>query len=118
MDPKDWGGGMFLDGRFIPIMTDQPAAPPEILDLVCCSCKKDCSTKRCKKHGLTCTAICGECRATSCTNSQLLDLSDEYEPEGKKQRTNQELIGGARTKSHREGVEDPGWIGGEACVPP
>ena len=84
MDPKDWGWHV-LDGRFMPIMTDQPAAPPEILDVVRCSCKKDCSTKRCtcKKHGLPCTAICGECCGTSCTNSQLPDLSDEYDPEGK-----------------------------------
>lgn len=57
-------------------MTDQPAGPPELLDVVCCSCKKDCSTKRCtcKKHGLPCTAICRECRGTSCTNSPLPDL--------------------------------------------
>jgi len=84
MDPKDWGWHV-LDGRFMPIMTDWPAAPPEILDVVCCSCKKDCSTKKCtcKKHGLPCTAIWGECRGTSCTNSQLPDLSDEYDPEEK-----------------------------------
>ena len=77
--------GHVLDGRFMPKMTDQPAASPEILDVVRCSCKKDGSTKKCtcKKHGLPCTAICGECRGTSCTNSQLPDLSDEYDPEGK-----------------------------------
>lgn len=80
MDPKD-GGWHVLDGGVLPIMTDQPAAPPEILDVVHCSCKKDCGTKRrtCKKHGLPCTAICRECRGTSCTNSQLPYLSDEYE---------------------------------------
>ena len=84
MDPKDWGWHV-LDGRLMPIMTDQPVAPSELLDVVRCSCKKDCSTNRCtcKKHGLPCTSICGECRGTSCTNSQLPDLSDEYDPEGK-----------------------------------
>ena len=94
----------------MPIMTDQPAPPPEILEVVRCSCKKDCSTKRCtcKKHGLPCTDICGECCGTSCTNSQLPDFSDEYDPEGKNKPGTD--IGGARTKSHREGVKDPGWI--------
>ena len=40
MDPEDLGWHV-LDGRFMPIMTDQPVAPPELLDVVCCSCKKD-----------------------------------------------------------------------------
>ena len=72
-----------MDGVFMPIMTDQSAAPPELLDIICCSCKKDCNTKRCtcKKHGLYCTAICRQCRGISCTNSQLPNLSDDYDPE-------------------------------------
>jgi len=73
-----------LDGRFMPIMIDQPVAPPEILDVIWSSCKKDCSTKRCtcKIHGLPCTVTCGECRAAH-THSCLIYLIFEYDPEGK-----------------------------------
>ena len=46
MDPKDWGWHV-LDGRFMRKMTDELPVPPEILDVVRCSCKKDCSTKKC-----------------------------------------------------------------------
>ena len=46
MNPEDWGWHV-IGGRFMPIMTDQPAGPPELLDVVCCSCKKDFSMKRC-----------------------------------------------------------------------
>ena len=60
----------------MPLQTDQPAAPSAILDVICCSCTKDCSTKRCtcRKYGLHYTSVCGEFRGVICTNSQLPDL--------------------------------------------
>ena len=81
MNPKDWGWHI-KEGRYMPIMTDQPAAPPELMDVVCCSCKKECNTKRCtcQKHGLPCTAVCRECCGASCTNCQLPDLSEDDDP--------------------------------------
>ena len=96
-DPNDWGWHV-LDGRFMPIMTDQPAPPPEILEVVRCSCKKDCSTKRCtcKKHGLPCTpltfaenVVVLAAQTHSCLISQ---MSMTHEGGRTKQRTNQELI--------------------------
>ena len=60
----------------MPLQTDQPAAPSEILDVICCSCTKDCSTNS-HKYGLHCTPVCGECRGVSCTHSQLTDLSND-----------------------------------------
>ncbi len=60
MKPKDWGWHI-VDGRCMPLQIDQPAAPLELLDVICCSCSKElCNTKKCtcRKHGLGCTAVC------------------------------------------------------------
>jgi len=83
MRPEDFGWNV-ADGRYLPIQTDQPAAPSELLDVICCSCKKDCTTRRCtcRKYGLPCTNVCRECRGVSCTNSQLPDLSNAYDDDG------------------------------------
>ena len=78
LKPKDWGW-YADDGRLMPLQTDQPAAQVDILNVICCSCAKYCSTNRCtcRKYGIHCTPVCGECRGVSCTNSQLQDLSND-----------------------------------------
>ena len=83
MRPEDYGWNI-VDGRYLPIQTDQPAAPSELLDVIYCSCKKDCTTRRCtcRKYSLPCTNVCRECRGGSCTNSQLPDLSNAYDDDG------------------------------------
>ena len=93
MDPKDWGWHV-LDGRFMPIMTDQPAAPPEILDVVRCSCKKDFSTKRCtcKKHANALPIAENVVVLTAQTHSCLIYQMNMTQRGRIKQRTNQELI--------------------------
>ena len=59
MKPEEWGWHND-NQKFIPIQMDQPAAPSKLLDVICCSCKKDCSSRRCtcRKSGLPCTAVC------------------------------------------------------------
>ena len=61
------------------MQTDKPAAPAELLDIISCSCKKLCNTKRCtcRQHGLHCSDVCTDCRGTSCSNSELPDVPDE-----------------------------------------
>ena len=78
LKPEDWGWYSH-DGRLMPLQTDKPAAPSEILDVICCSCTKDCSTKRCtcRKYSLHYAPVCGEFRGVSCTNSRLPDLSND-----------------------------------------
>ena len=78
LKPEDWGWYVH-DGRLLPLQTDKPAAPSEILDVICCSCTKDCSTKKCTccKYGLHYTPVCDEFRGVSCTNSLLHDLSND-----------------------------------------
>ena len=78
LKPEDWGW-YADDGRLMPLRIDQPAAPSETLNVICCSCTKYCSTNSytCRKYGMHCTPVCGECRGVSCTNSQLPDLSND-----------------------------------------
>ena len=76
LKPEDWGW-YADDGRLMPLQIDQPAAPSETLNVICCSCTKYCGTNSCRKYGMHYTPVCGECRCVSCTNSQLPDLSND-----------------------------------------
>ena len=61
------------------MQTDKPAASAELLDIIYCSCKKLCNTKRCtcRQHDMHCSDVCTECRGTSCSNSELQDVPDD-----------------------------------------
>lgn len=63
LPPQDWGWKL-VDGRFLPIRTDIPAAHASLLEIVRCNCKSDCGSQRCsyRKHGLDCSAAYGNCR--------------------------------------------------------
>ena len=77
LDPQQWGWELSTN-KLLPIMSDKPIAPPELLKTVHCQCKTDCKTARCtcRKHGLVCTIACGECRGESCTNANALESDD------------------------------------------
>ena len=66
----DWGW-QILQGRLFPRTMDCQPAPDNILKLIHCQCKGDCSTARCscRKNSLQCTNACGECRGDGCSNS-------------------------------------------------
>ena len=68
--PTDWGWEKNQD-LLLPVCTDAAVAPEDLLHVVKCSCKTDCSSARCscRRNGLYCTASCGECRGMSCMNS-------------------------------------------------
>lgn len=57
--------------KFMPITTDIPAAPADLLQVIRCMCRNNCDTRRCscRKHGLECTPSCEECSGMSCFNS-------------------------------------------------
>jgi hypothetical protein len=77
LNPEDWGWKL-KGGHLMPILTDLPPAPKELLEMIRCGCKTGCITAKCtcRKHGLECTSLCGECRGTACTNAQQPDLDD------------------------------------------
>lgn len=81
--PEEWGWEL-RRGQLIPVTTDIPPAPEDLLNVIRCTCKKDCSSGRCscRKHGLTCTTACGECRGVSCMNTvHQLEESGESDSE-------------------------------------
>ena len=77
LPPQDWGWKL-VDGRLLPVRTDLPAAHASLLEIVKCNCKCDCGSQRCscRKHGLDCSAACGNCRGQSCTNCALPDVGE------------------------------------------
>ena len=70
MDPEQWGWKN-SSGQLLPIKTDMPPAPMELLRLFRCNCKTGCDTSRCtcRNHGLECSLACGECKGLQCSNS-------------------------------------------------
>ena len=78
LDPRQWGWE--VDNRMLlHMLTDLPAAPEELLTVIRCNCKTDCSTTRCtcRKHGLVCTVACGHCRGETCVN--VAPVNQDYE---------------------------------------
>ena len=47
-----------------------PQTKMQPLQVIHCNCKASCQTSKCscKKHGLQCSAACGQCKGTSCVN--------------------------------------------------
>ena len=76
-DAEEWGWEL-KDGILKPVMTDQSPAPPEILSMVKCGCKGDCTSTRCtcRKYELECSVACTECKGSACANSQIRIESD------------------------------------------
>ena len=78
---EEWGWRLNDDGQLVPIMTQLQPAPEALLRVVRCNCLSDCSSMRCtcKKHDLECSAACGHCRGTSCTNAAALDFDEDLD---------------------------------------
>ena len=65
----------------MPLQTDLPYAPEELLKFISCNCKKRCANLRCscKKNGLKCQTCCEECRGVSCENAMQADIEENLE---------------------------------------
>lgn len=69
LTPEAWGWKRGVDGTLEPIMTNDPAAPDSIMKTIFCKCTAGCGVRcGCRKAGITCTSVCGNCEG-SCTNS-------------------------------------------------
>lgn len=73
LEPQDWGWKTAGD-NLVPCTTDLPPAPSKLLSVIRCNCKSDCDTKRCscRKHGLDCSSVCGECHGLECSNAYVM----------------------------------------------
>ena len=78
MMPESWGWPCTESG-LIPILTDQPPAPEELLKIIRCNCSGDCSSAKCscKKHSMKCSIACGQCCGTSCSNASEFVKEDD-----------------------------------------
>ena len=77
LDPCDWGWSK-TDNRFFPIEMDIPPAPQELLKVIRCTCKSDCSNRSCtyRKYARECSIACLNCRGTACSNSEPIISAD------------------------------------------
>ena len=78
VEPKQCGWRLERD-RLVPVTTDIPAAPSDLLKVIRSSCKSNYDSKRCscRKYGLDCTSSCEECCGVSCSNSHVLTLDTD-----------------------------------------
>lgn len=75
--PTDWGWEL-VDGKLLPIPTDQAPAPDRVLKIVSCGCKVGCG-KRCKcvRAGLFCSPMCSSCTGLTCKNCTIPQQQDD-----------------------------------------
>ena len=78
--PTEWGW-CIQNGKLNPVKTHLPAAPERLLKIIHCNCKLNCDSKRCtcRKHGLPCSAGCGECRGIGCSNVYFIQDDTEID---------------------------------------
>ncbi|KAJ8896705.1 hypothetical protein PR048_002050 [Dryococelus australis] len=62
----------------IPISSDLPPAPEELLYLISCGCRSECGSKcSCRIAGLPCSMICSRCKGRSCLNgAEVINAND------------------------------------------
>ena len=73
LTPTQWGWHV-EGGKMHPIFMQCQPGPPEVMKIICCSCKskQPCSSQlcTCRKHGMKCIAACGHCHGTDCDNAE------------------------------------------------
>ena len=69
-------------GNLVAVTTGETAVPEEILNLISCNCKSACRNAcGCRRLGLMCTNLCGQCQGISCTNVTQLTADTDSESE-------------------------------------
>jgi hypothetical protein len=78
--PDDWGW-ILQNGQYFPILTDKEVAPADLLVMIRCNCKVDCTTRRCtcRKNNLECSSACGQCRGVCSNVTSVMDDDEESE---------------------------------------
>ncbi|XP_036141723.1 uncharacterized protein LOC118645201 [Monomorium pharaonis] len=79
LNPEDWGW-ITINEILEPIQTLLPSAPDILLNIIFCNYSKDCGFNcSCRKVGLRCSAVCGNCHDQSCTN-HAEDITEDIYP--------------------------------------
>ena len=76
--PSEQWGWEILNGIYIPVQMTKPPAPDELLKIIRCARKVECTARcTCITYGLKCTSTCIGCRGVSCQNCVPIDLDLE-----------------------------------------
>ena len=77
LTPTEWGW-QDHDQTIVPVATDQPAAPRQLMNIVTCGCKTGCGNAcGCRKAGMVCSEMCYHCMGVSCDNAPEMDLDSQ-----------------------------------------
>ena len=80
VSPVDWGWKR-CDGKLMPVLTNLPPAPDELLKMIWSNCQTDCYSMRCtcRKYNLKCSPACSNCNGSACVNlyTFLIEGKDE-----------------------------------------
>ena len=83
LKPEDWRWEL-ENYRYVPIITDEPLAPSDILNIIGSNCKTSSKSPcgltskcSCRASGLKCFVSCGDCRGTECMNISEIVLNDD-----------------------------------------
>ena len=78
--PLHWGWKR-CGGKLMPVLTNMPSAPDELLKMIQSNCRKDCYSMRCmcRKYILKCSPACSNCKGSACANHDAFLIEDEAE---------------------------------------
>ena len=80
-NPLEWGWKK-IGEHLRPITTARPAAPQDLLSLIVCACKDECVRNcECRKSGLSCSSMCGNCSGLECDNRDMNIIDEDTEEE-------------------------------------
>ena len=77
-NPEGWGW-INKSWKLFPLTASMPAGPAKLLEVIGCSCKSRCDTRRytCQQNDLQCSTACGNCHGASCSNAQHIHIELE-----------------------------------------
>ena len=77
LPPGEYGWDL-VNGQLQPVLTCQPPAPDNLLNLISCNCKAGCEQGcGCRKAGIQCLLLCGHCRGSGCNNYTKPEADEE-----------------------------------------
>ena len=81
MNPADYGWTLDEDNSCVPVFSKADMIPEDVTKVVSCQCKTGCANNNCgcRKLGMHCTKLCGNCCGESCANKQPVQSDNDFE---------------------------------------